>query len=260
MFDVDERERIRGRLLELARADPAIVGAAITGSAAVGTADRWSDIDLAFAVDGDLGTALNHWTERLYEEFAAQHHWDLPLSSTIYRVFLLPGWLEADVAFTPANEFGPFGPAWRTVFGEIAHREPAARPNHDRLAGLAWHHALHAYVSIQRRRSWQAEHWISAIRDQVITLACLRLGHPVDHTKGAHLLPQELTRPLEATLVRSLDEAELWRALEAALTSLGGELNRTDPALAARLQPLLADITRPAEITSPTVAERGAPS
>lgn len=71
---------------------------------------------------------------------------------------------------------------------------------------LAWHHALHAGICTERGRWWQAEYWISATRDLVITLACLRLGYPAHYAKGAHLLPDDLTAPLEATLIRSLGE------------------------------------------------------
>ncbi|NEB01239.1 hypothetical protein [Streptomyces sp. SID13726] len=244
MFNVDQRGHVRARLLSLAEADPEVVGAAITGSDAVGADDRWSDIDLAFGIDGELGPALVRWTDILYEEFAAQHHWDLSSGSTIYRVFLLPAWLEVDIAFTPADDFGPLGPAWRTVFGRTAQLEPTAPPTRDHLVGLAWHHALHARVCIERHRWWQAEHWISAARDQLIALACLRLGHPTGYAKGAHLLPHELTGPLETTLVRSLDETELRRAFEAVVALLGREVERTDPSLGVVLRPMLVDIAR----------------
>jgi predicted nucleotidyltransferase len=242
MFSAEERDRVRGRLLELAESDPGVTGAAVTGSAATGDGDRWSDIDLALAVSGPLEPALERWTERLYRDVGAVHHWDLPSGSAVYRVFLLPGWLEVDLAFAPEAEFGPRGPSWRLVFGEAAPPEPVAPPSADHLAGLAWHHALHALVCIGRGRSWQAEHWISALRDQVLALACRRLGHPTAYAKGAHLLPARLTGPLEHALVRSLEEAELRRALGAAVTALAAELERSDPALAARLRPLLAEL------------------
>lgn len=242
MFTVEQRNRVRERLLEAAEADPAVAAAAITGSHAVGGDDRWSDIDLAFAVHGWLSAALERWTGRLYQEFGAVHHWDLPTGSTIYRVFLLPGWLEVDLAFAPVAEFGPLGPNWRTVFGQTTRPDIADPPSHEDLAGLAWHHALHARVCVERRRWWQAEYWISAVRDQVLALACLRLDHPTSYAKGAHMLPQELTAPLETTLVRSLREAELRRALDAALTALGTELEHSDPMLATRLQPMLAEL------------------
>jgi hypothetical protein len=242
VFSVEQRDDVRQRLLDLAEADDGIVGAAITGSQAIGTSDTWSDVDLAFAVAGELSEALARWTALLYRDFGAIHHWDLPFGSTIYRVFLLPGWLEVDIAFTPAADFGPRAPTWRTVFGEALELPPPVPARTDDLAGLAWHHALHARMCIERGKAWQAEYWISGIRDQVLALACLRLGHSTSYAKGAHLLPPEVTGPLEAALVRSLDEAELHRALSAATAALTAELERTDTSLAARLQPMLEEL------------------
>ncbi|HZU58963.1 MAG TPA: hypothetical protein VFA06_23985 [Actinocrinis sp.] len=243
MFDVEERQRVRGQLLTAAKEDPGIAAAAVTGSEALNAADQWSDIDLAFSVRDRLDDALRRWTTRLYQDFAAVHHWDLTSGPAIYRVFLLPGWLEVDLAFTAEAEFRPRGPAWRTVFGDAQKPAYGQLPDREHLAGLAWHHALHAHTCIERQRWWQAEYWISALRDQIIALACLRLGRPTAYAKGAHLLPLELTKPLEATLVRSLDEAELRRALNAAALSMSAELDRTDPLLAARLNPMLTALT-----------------
>jgi hypothetical protein len=152
------------------------------------------------------------------------------------------GWLEIDLTFAPQAEFGPRGPQWRTIFGRPRPREPFPDPDRDTLAGLTWHHALHARICIERGRWWQAEHWISAMRDHVITLACLRLGYPAHYAKGAHLLPGDLTVPLEATLVRSPDEPELCRALAATIDVVTAELERTDPMLAGRLRPMLAEL------------------
>ncbi|WP_433727861.1 hypothetical protein ACQP2Y_13465 [Actinoplanes sp. CA-051413] len=242
MFSAGDRDSIRGRLLDLADRDPAVVGAAITGSEAVGSGDRWSDIDLAFGIDGSVDEAMRRWTDSLYDDFAAVHHWDLSSGPTTYRVFLLAGLLEVDLAFTPSADFGPRGPSWRTVFGDPAVSFPAAVPDRDTLAGLAWHHALHARVCLQRGRLWQAEHWIGALRGQVIALACVRLGLPASNAKGAHLLPAEVTSSLAATLVRTLDHAELHRALQAAAIALAAEFERTDPALFARLDPVLTEL------------------
>jgi hypothetical protein len=242
VFTVAERERVRARLLELAEADPSVAAAAVTGSAAVGDEDEWSDVDLAFAIPGDLQDALGDWTHVLYGELGALHHWDLPFGSTVYRVFLLPGCLEVDIAFAPIGEFGPRGRTWRTVFGEAAELSPPAPPPRDELVGRAWHHVLHARSCIERGKPWQAEYWISAVRDQVIALACLRLGHETAYAKGAHHLPEAVRTALEPGLVRSLDRAELRRALAAAAGALADELDRTDATLATRLRPVLAEL------------------
>jgi predicted nucleotidyltransferase len=242
VFAVEERERVRRRLIELAEADPDVSGAAIVGSHAQGQGDRWSDIDLAFAVS-DVPKALARWTDVLEREFQAVHHWDLPAGVSVYRVFLLPGWLEVDIGFKPASDFGARGPSWQTVFGETVELTPAAPPSVRNLAGLSWHHAYHAHVCIQRQRWWQAEHWISELRGHAMTLACLRFDLPAAFGKTLHLLPQEVTGPFQAGLVRSLDPSELRRALREVVALFQAELGYADSSLAGRLEPLLAELS-----------------
>ena len=242
MFTVDERNRVRERLLALAKEDPDVVAAAITGSFVSDGGDEWSDIDLAFGIGGTLEPALERWTELMRCDFGAIHNWDLPWGSTVYRVFLLPEWLQVDIAFTPASDFGPRGPNWRTVFGETVDVSATGQPSRNELIGFAWVYARHAHACIERRKPWQAEWAISGIRDNVLTLACLRLGLLTRYAKGADLLPRELTEPLEATLVQSLDEQELRRGLAAAIELFTEELGRNDEALAAKLKPMLNEL------------------
>ncbi|WOX11745.1 hypothetical protein [Streptomyces sp. N50] len=244
MFTPDRRDRTRARLLAHAEADPSVVGLAHTGSLATDTDDRWSDTDLVLAVRGEVDQAVQGWTAWIYDELGARHHWDLGVGGTsVIRVFLLPGWVELDLTFAPEPEFGARGPAWRTLFGTPHEQPPFAAPDRDTLIGYAWHHALHARICLERGRGWQAAHWINVLRDQVITLACLRLGLPTAYSKGAHLLPDEVTTPLESTLIRSLTEPELRRALTATITATAAELDRSDPELATRLHPMLTELT-----------------
>ena len=114
MFSPDERERIREMLIEKARADSRLVAAAAIGASAA-EGDRWSDLDLTFAVaDGvSVETVLADWTQALLADFDAVVLFDLPFLSTIYRVFLLPGKLQVDLSFTPAAEFGALGPRFQ---------------------------------------------------------------------------------------------------------------------------------------------------
>jgi hypothetical protein len=121
----------------------------------------------------------------------------------------------------------------------------AGPPNPGHLIGLAWHHVLHARSCIERGKPWQAEYWISGIRDQTLALACLRFGEPTDYAKGADALPSAVTGELADALVRSLALEELRRALRVAATQLLGEVYATDAGQARRLeQPIreLADL------------------
>src|SRR5690242_9286013 len=93
MFTQDERAQLRAELLDAAARDPRLSGAAITGSAAAGNEDEWSDIDLAFGVaaGADLQDLLLQWTARMYDQHGALHHHDVRAGAWVYRVFLLPG-------------------------------------------------------------------------------------------------------------------------------------------------------------------------
>lgn len=219
MFTVEQRDRVRDRLIELAKPDGEVAAAALVGSSATGATDPWSDIDMALSIRGDLAAAMERWTRTLEGEFGAIRHWDLRSGAAVYRVFLLSDGPEVDLSFVPEAEFGARGPHWRTLFGESVTLPAAAPPRVDDLAGLAWHHLLHARSCIERGRLWQAEYWISGVRDQVLALASLRWGHETSYAKGAHQLPASVTVPLEAALVRSLDRGELRRRAAGSIVS-----------------------------------------
>jgi hypothetical protein len=247
VFTVAQRDQTRERLLAQARGDGVVAAAAITGSEATGDADLWSDIDLAFAITAELPAVMARWTDTIYADFGAVHHWDLPAGPSVYRVFLLPDGLEVDIAFTPAGQFGALGPQWRLVFGaDVTLPDPTAdgrgaadaRGEH---IGRGWHHVLHARVCIERGRPWQAEWLISALREHVLSLACLRLGRPSHYARGVDQLPAEVTDPIGESLVRSLDPPELRRALAAAASAFIGEVAQADPVLAERLRPTLTE-------------------
>ncbi|MEU0945058.1 hypothetical protein ABZ379_20010 [Streptomyces canus] len=241
MFTTGERDHLRERLLARAEADDNVVGAAFTGSHAVGEGDRWSDTDLVLAVRGELAPTLERWTGWLVRRSRRA----APLGPA-RRGGRHPRIPSAELAgdrpdLRPGGRVRPAGPAMADGLRSAAPLEPFPPPDGDTLIGLLWHHALHARVCLERAHWWQAEHWISALRDHVITLACLRLGHPAAHAKGAHLLPDDLSTALEPTLVRSLTPTELHRALGATIDVVTAEPERSRPELAPRLAPMLAE-------------------
>jgi hypothetical protein len=225
VFRVAERDRVRDRLLEMARADSRIVAGAMVGSLALGGGDRWSDLDLTFGLAPGAKPAdvLAEWTPALGREFGAVHLFDLPFLSSLYRVFLFPGSLQVDVSFTPGGEFGALGPHFELLFGTAVERAHIPNPPARHLFGLGVHHALRARFCIERGRLWQAEYWIHEVRDQALALACLRRGLPPAHGRGYDQLPAETLARFEGALVRALTRAELLRALGVAVEGLLGE-------------------------------------
>lgn len=244
VFTPDERERLRDALVSAARDDERIVGAAHTGSAALGRVDRWSDIDLALSVapGADVDRLVSDWTDRMYGEHGAVAHYDLRQGATLYRVFLLESTLQVDVAFWPAGEFGAVGPSFRLVFGSVVEHRAVPPPAARDLIGMAWLYALHVRSSIARGRVWQAEYMLSGMRDHVLALACVRYGVPAHQGRGMDQLPAEVTSPLAEALVRSLDAVELTRAFGRTTEALLREVERVDGELAKRLRGPLREL------------------
>src|SRR5919199_5652594 len=221
MFTVEERDRVRDRVLELASADPRVVAAAEVGSLALGEGDEWSDVDLTFGVAEGVPVAdvLDDFTRFAVEELDAVTLVDLDRSGTTYRVFLLPDWLQLDLSFTPAPKFRQGSPRFRLVFGTHKVDYPPPPPADD-LFGWAVIFARHARVCIDRRRWWQAEHMISTVRDNALALACLHRGLPTGFGRGFDDLPADVLEDFEGAVVRSLDREELLRALASVVAGL----------------------------------------
>lgn len=243
MFSEADRQQAYDRVLEWAHADPRVVAGAVVGSLALQPGDRWSDLDLTFAVaDGvHLHDVLDDWSARLATDFGAVRLFDLSSAAATYRVFLLRGCLQFDLSFSPAAHFGAIGPNFRLLFGAAAPKPFVEPPSADGLFGYAVHHAVRAYVSIQRGRYWQAEYWISSLRDNAMGLACRRLGLPAYYGKGFDALPEDIRARCADALVRSLDGPELSRALKSAVDALvreGGEAGE----LRSRVEPLLQEL------------------
>jgi len=245
VFTPEERERLREELVAAARADERISGVALTGSAARSALDRWSDIDLAFGI-GDparLREALGDWTDRMHREHGAVHHFDVTRGSWVYRVFLLQSTLQVDLAFAPAADFGALSPTFRLLSGRSVDLPQAQSPAVEEMIGLGWLYALHSRSCIERGEVWQAEYMISAVRDQALALAALRHGLPAVQGRGFDALPPAVKAAFEGAVVRSIATFELKRAFRVATERLLSEVRHSDPALAARLEGPLTELS-----------------
>lgn len=241
MFTISERDQLRRDLVGAAETDPRVAGAALTGSAAVGREDRWSDIDLALSIDRELDEVVADWTAQMYSR-GAVGHLDVRHGAVLFRVFLMPSTLQVDIAFWPSTEFGATGPTFRLLFGEANTLPQAGQPGRDGLIGLAWLYALHARSSIARGRVWQAVYMVNGMRDQVMALWCLREG--VNAVQGRGLDDLADADAFTGTLVLSTHPDELRRAFHVLTGLLLNEID--EPALAAAVQALSpAATTRP---------------
>jgi len=225
MFTVEQRDALRDRVLRLAEEDTRVVAGAAVGSLAVdGGGDRFSDLDLTFGVDDDAPVAdvLSDWTQTLSNELAAVRLTDLERGPTIYRVFLLPDALQFDLSMTPAAQFRPAGPRFRLLFGEIAAGESAGSTPVGAEDTFGWGviYALHARACIERGRVWQAEHYVGAVRDHALTLACLREGRLAVQARGYDDLSAETLARFEATHVGAANPLALQAALAASVVEL----------------------------------------
>ena len=223
MFTVEQRDALRDRVLAIADQDERVVAGAAVGSLALGGGDRYSDLDLTFAVAGNAEVAdvLRDWTGTLADELDAVHLVDLERAPTNYRVFLLPDNLQFDLSLTPATRFAPAGPRWRLLFGETAGDGTTPTPPVAAdLFGWGVIYALHSRSCIERARTWQAEHYIGAVRDQALALACLRHGLPAVQARGYDDLPDEVLAGFDGTHVESLERDSLRSALATSVRAL----------------------------------------
>jgi len=250
VFTERERRDLRGQLVAAARSDERIEAAALVGSAARDSEDQWSDIDLALRLAPGLAPeeVAAEWTARLYEIHGAIAHLDIWSGSALYRVFLLASSLQIDLSFWPSDAFAESGGPFRLLFGQA--NEPANSPARSAgaLIGMGWLYALHARSSIARGRALQALYMINGIRDQVISLACLRHGLPPDQGRGVDDLPANVKQELTDTVPLGLDPAELNRSFAGATHALLIEARHLDPRQATRLEAPLQELVRTASL------------
>ncbi len=235
MFTVEQRDALREHVLQLAEEDERVVAGAAVGSLAVDGGDRFSDLDLTFGIADDVPPTevLDDWTRTLIGEREAVHLADLARGPTTYRVFLLPDALQFDLSMTPAAQFRPAGPRFRLLFGETAAGDsevstprvagnlfiPTPSIAHD-LFGWGVIYALHARACIERGRVWQAEHYVGAVRDHALALACLRQELPAVQARGYDDLSAETLARFEDAHVGAVEPPALRAALAASVLAL----------------------------------------
>ncbi len=226
MFDIEDRDELRARLIQAARRDQQIDAAAVLGSAARGAEDRWSDIDLALQVTPgvELSSVADRWTERLRREEVVIDQLDVHASGGLYRVFLLASTLQVDLSFWPHGRLVTGGAPIRLLFGEADDvTDPAVGEDAVDHLRMTWLYALHVRSAIARGRSWQAIWMLEGIRNRLICMYCLRYGLPAHEGRGVDALPSSIRAGLTETLVTRTDSAGLRHTFRVLVTLLLAE-------------------------------------
>jgi hypothetical protein len=238
VFTVEQRDALRERVLRLGEEDDRVVAGALVGSLAIDADDRLSDVDLTFGVADEVRVAdvLEDWTRSLVDEVGAVRLVDLERGPTTYRVLLLPDALQLDLSMTPAARFRPAGPRFRLLFGATAAIDPdeLSPPAAGSLFidtpavaedifGWGVIYALHARACIERGRLWQAEHYVGAVRDHALSLACLREDLPPAQGRTFDDLSAETRGWFADTHVGALEPGALRAALAASALALTRE-------------------------------------
>jgi hypothetical protein len=81
-------------------------------------------------------------------------------------------------------------------------------------------YALHARACIARGRVWQAEHYVGAVRDHALSLACLREGRACTQARGYDDLSAETLARFEDAHVGAVEPGTLRPALAASVRAL----------------------------------------
>lgn len=232
MFTVEDRDSLRDHVLLMADGDERVIAGAAVGSLALGEGDRFSDLDLTFAVEEQVSVAsvLAEWTDRLAGEMGAVTLTDLVRGPTTYRVLLFPDALQLDLSMTVATEFRPAGPRFRLLFGQVVDQgEPSSASGTlfiptpavaEDVLGWGIIYGLHARACIERGRLWQAEHYVGAVRDHGLSLACLRQGLPAIQARGYDQLPSRTLDRFEQTHISGAERGGLYRALRSSVAAL----------------------------------------
>lgn len=257
MFSIEQRDALRDHVLRLAEEDERVVAGAAVGSLAADAGDRFSDLDLTFGIADDVAVrdVLDDWTAKLRDELRAVRLADLERGVSVYRVLLLPDALQLDLSMTPAPHFRPAGPRFRLLFGETCGGShggsetpgalfiptPAVAPD---VFGWGVVYALHARACIERGRVWQAEHYVGAVRDHALALACLRRGLPPVQARRYDDLPAEVLARFADAHVAAVEPAALREALAACVRELLSEGAEAGLDSADVVAERLADVTR----------------
>ncbi|GAA1968614.1 nucleotidyltransferase domain-containing protein [Microbacterium deminutum] len=238
MFAPADRSRFRDVLVDDAREDADVTGAALVGSAARGTEDAWSDIDLALKLRpaADESAVVERWTERIDAEQGVSDTLDVWSGGVRYRVFLIRSSLQIDVSFWPHDQFRATEDGFQLLFGTANAPTSAADLDLDQTIGMGWLYALHVRSALAREKLWQAVIMLDELRNQIIALACARRGLNPWHGREVDRLPSGELAAFARARTHEVSVAAIHNSQRQLIDLFLAEVELADPSRAARLR------------------------
>lgn len=243
LFTPEERQQTLDQMLTALQTDDRIAGVLVVGTGAVGFADRYSDIDLAVVVHtaADAPPVYDYWRAEFKTRLPVRHDFEAPRGPNIFLFgLLLDHFLEIDASFQCLDNLVARRARWCIAFdrsnriAEImqtswdTREEPDRQEQYLRWLKSIWYYITHVTIHAQRGHLWRAVLDLEDLRHRTVILAGLRHDLETRHYREAHRLPPDFLDALQGTLVTSLDEADIIRALRAAIDCFFHEARALD--------------------------------
>ena len=224
----------RARTLEiltraLSEQEETIAAGLLVGSGATGFRDRWSDIDVAVVVsDGTNPVQVGEdWSDSLSRL--------LPVRGVSSRVrgelalvsCALEDHLHIDMTFRSRSNLAGVT-SWSVMFDHTGQIETSllaagtavdleeARQSFRHRLDTIWHFVAHGAVSIHRGDLWRAMHYVDEVRKRAFEMEGVASGCGTHHSAELYQLPADRLAIFEGSLVGSVRQEEISRALRIA--------------------------------------------
>ena len=223
VFTVDERDRVRHLVLEMASDDPRVVAGAVLGSPRARRGRPWSDLDLMFGVDDEVAVTevLEEWSGAIVRDLAGVHISTFPADrSSIGSSCSRAVWSSTSRScrLRSSARAGPSSgcSSARPSTCQTNHRPPRTSSSGTPSTTPCMHGSRSSEVGIGRPST-------GSVRSATARSSSRVAGE--DSTAGTgreifHRLPPAVLVPVNDALVRSLDPEELRRALASAVAAL----------------------------------------
>jgi hypothetical protein len=275
LYTPEDRSEALKQLLDAAESDSSIGAGIIVGSGAYGFLDEYSDIDLSFVVTSPevLHDVFDQWRSIVPNLFPVFEHTEsIRGDHSLLHVYMLDNCLEVDIGFICFNVLAGKRKHWKVAFDRIggveekladtweslqdSHKERLESCYTSRIKAI-WHYIQHCAVAIKRNRLWQAVSDIEDMRMQAVTLHAFCNGLDPGRYHDVDGMENEFRSTLAGTLVKSINQQSLAKALREVAACFFREAKITEKELgqdkASRMEVRMNEYLRKLKLAAKTL-------